>query len=76
MNRFHLFKKVNITDKTKVPFDQYSPLHGNSLNLIQPWLCEFSHIRRLSEMQSNWLPFLALVLLTWELKKEFKKKKI
>lgn len=61
MNTFHLFKNVNITDETTVPFDPYSPFNGNSLNLIQTALREFTHVR-LAEM-SNWLPFLALAIL-------------
>lgn len=61
MNTLHLFKNINITDETTVPFDPYSPLNGYSLNLIQTALHEFTHVR-LAEM-SNWLLFSALVIL-------------
>ena len=56
-----LKKKVYFMDKTNIPFDDHSPLHGNSLNLIQVPFSELSHIKRLAETKSNCLPLLALI---------------
>lgn len=59
-----MFKNVNITYKINISFHHCSPFHGNSLNLIQTPLYEFSHIRRLAEKELVTIAGISLFNLT------------